>query len=170
MEEGSAENLVSSNHFFREREPWAPMQANNNGLDDLYGLLYISGNNNSIIANHISETIDTQYITPTGATPVIIRVVSGKGNTISNNPIVVTTETSIAQEKADASACFSTQVSALLSTQGLEPLTVTAVKIEAASQQNTVLDSGTDEQVALDKTLNAFRATPTPGAMTKGQR
>lgn len=170
MENGCAENLVSSNHLFREREPWAPMQAYNNGLDDLYGLLYISGDNNSIIANHISETIDTQYIMPAGATPVIIRVVSGKGNTISNNHIVATTETSDVQAVADASACFSTQVSALLSTQGLETLTVTTVQIEAASQQNTVLDSGTNDQVVIDKTLNAFRATPTPGVTAEGHR
>lgn len=168
MENGSAENLVSSNHFFREREPWAPMQAYNNRLDDLYGLLYISGDNNSIIANHISESIDTQYITPTGATPVIIRVVSGKGNTISNNHVVATTETSDGQAAADASACFSTQVSALLATDGLAALTVIAVQIEAASQQNTVLDSGTDGQVVMDKTVNAFRATPTPGATVEG--
>lgn len=168
MENGCTENLVSSNHLFRELEPWAPMQAYNNGLDDLYGLLYISGDNNSIIANHISEAIDKQYIMPAGATPVIIRIVSGKGNTISNNHIVATTETSDAQAVADASACFSTQVSALLSTHGLETLTVITVLIEAASQQNTILDSGTDGQVVIDKTLNAFRATPTPGVTAEG--
>lgn len=170
LDNGSAENLVSSNHLFREREPWAPMQAYNNGLDDLYGLIYISGDNNTLVANHISETIDTQYIMPPGATPVIIRIVSGKGNTISNNHIVATTETSDGQVTAEASACFSTQVSALLSTQDLETLTVTAVQVESASQQNTVLDSGTDDQVVLDKSVNAFRATPTPGAAVEGQR
>ena len=170
MENGCTENLVSSNHLFREREPWGPMQVYDNGLDDLYGLLYISGDNNSIIANHISETIDKQYIMPTGATPVIIRVVSGKGNTVSNNHIVATTETSDVQTVANANACFSTQVSALLSTQGLETLTVTTVQIEAASQQNIVLDSGTDSQVMIDKTLNAFRATPVPGVTVEEHR
>ncbi|MEG0867907.1 MAG: right-handed parallel beta-helix repeat-containing protein [Hafnia sp.] len=170
MENGCTENLVSSNHLFREREPWGPMQAYDNGLDDLYGLLYISGDNNSIIANHISETIDKQYIMPTGATPVIIRVVSGKGNTVSNNHIVATTETSDVQAVANANECFSTQVSALLSTQGLETLTVTTVQIEAASQQNIVLDSGTDGQVMIDKTLKAFRATPAPGVTAEEHR
>ncbi|MDU1000478.1 NosD domain-containing protein [Citrobacter braakii] len=170
MENGCTENLVSSNHLFRECEPWGPMQAYDNGLDDLYGLLYISGDNNSIIANHISETIDKQYIMPTGATPVIIRVVSGKGNTVSNNHIVATTEISDVQAVANANECFSTQVSALLSTQGLETLTVTTVQIEAASQQNIVLDSGTDGQVMIDKTLNAFRATPAPGVTAEEHR
>lgn len=107
---------------------------------------------------------------PTGATPVIIRVVSGKGNTVSNNHIVATTETSDVQTVANANACFSTQVSALLSTQGLETLTVTTVQIEAASQQNIVLDSGTDGQVMIDKTLNAFRATPAPGVTVEEHR
>lgn len=168
IEEGSAENLVSSNHFFREREPWGPMQSYNNGLDDLYGLLYISGDNNSVIANHISEAIDTQYITPSGATPVIIRVAAGKGNYISDNYIVATTETNVEETVAAASACFSTQVSALLATDGLDTLTVTTVQIETASVQNTVLDSGTDAQVMMDKTANAFRATPSPGLTVEG--
>ena len=73
------------------------MQGYDNGLDDLYVLLYISGNHNSIIANHISETIDTRYIKPSGVVPVIIRVVSGKGNYISDNHIVATTEESEVQ-------------------------------------------------------------------------
>lgn len=158
-----SENLVSSNHFLRDHEPWAPMLAYDNGLDDLYGLLYISGNNNSIIANHISETIDTQYIKPSGATPVIIHVVSGKGNYIANNHIVATTEVSEVQA-APNSACFSTQVEALLSIDKLEALNVTTVLIEREAVQNTILDSGSDVQVVMDKTVNAFRATPTLGA------
>ena len=162
LEEGSAENLVSANHFFREREPWAPMQAYNNGLDDLYGLLYINGDNNSIIGNHISESIDTQYITPAGATPVIMHIVAGAGNFISDNHIVATTETA-QSSAATAGTCFSTQVGALLAVSGLEPLCVTSVLIEAESHQNTILDSGADSQVVMDKDVNAFRATPVPG-------
>lgn len=162
FQENCSENLVSSNHFLRDHEPWPPMQAYDNGLDDLYGLLYISGNNNSIIANHISETIDTKYITPSGAAPVIIHVVSGKGNYISANHIVATTEASEAESAADGS-CFSTQVGALLTADHLEALAVTAVLVEKESSQNTVLDSGSDQQVAMDRTVNAFRATPTPG-------
>ena len=163
FQDNCSENLVSSNHFLRDHEPWAPMLAYDNGLDDLYGLLYISGNNNSIIANHISETIDTQYIKPSGAIPVIIHVVSGKGNYIANNHIVATTEASEAQA-APNSACFSTQVGALLSIDKLEALDVTTVLIEREAVQNTILDSGNDVQVVMDKTVNAFRATPTLGA------
>lgn len=162
FEENCSENLVSSNHFLRDHEPWPPMQTYDNGLDDLYGLLYISGDNNSIIANHISETIDTQYIRPSGVKPVIIRVVSGKGNYISDNHIVATTEAS-ETKGASADSCFAVQVGALLTTDKLEALDVTTVLVEKESLQNTILDSGSDAQVVMDKTVNAFRATPTPG-------
>lgn len=57
LEGNCSENMISSNHFLRDNEPWKPMLNNDNGLDDRYGLLYINGNNNSIVANHISETV-----------------------------------------------------------------------------------------------------------------
>lgn len=157
-----SENLVSSNHFLRDREPWSPMTQYDNGLDDLFGLLHINGSNNSIIANHISESIDTRSIKPPAARPVIIRLVSGKENYVANNHIVATTVTS---ESGDVlnSECFSTQVAAIISTEGLTSLDVTAVKVEQESTQNTVLDSGSDTQVMIDRAVNAFRGTPTPG-------
>jgi inulin fructotransferase (DFA-I-forming) len=138
------------------------MQKYDNGLDDLFGLLRIDGSNNSIIANHISQTIDTQYIKPASAKPVIINVVSGNGNYIANNHIVATTEISQIND-APNSACFSTQVGALLSTDNLKALEVTAVRVQKEAARNTVLDSGNDEQVEMDRTLNAFRGTPVPG-------
>ncbi len=157
--ENCSENLVSSNHFLRDHEPWTPFLGIDNGLDDLYGLLYISGNNNSVIGNHFSEVINTQNIKPVGATPVIIRIVSGNGNYISNNHVVAT---EVHAKISDS--CFSAQVEALLTTEASEPLTVTTVLVEKESLQNTILDSGSDAQVVMDKTVNAFRATPTPGA------
>jgi len=157
FQENCSENLVSSNHFLRDHEPWSPMQEYDNGLDDLYGILYISGNHNSVIANHISETIDTQYITPSGAAPVIIHVVSGKGNYISSNHIVATTESSKMQA-VTTDSCFAAQVGALLNTDKLEALDVITVLVEKESLQNTVLDSGSDVQVVMDKTVNVFRA------------
>ena len=157
-----SENLVSSNHFLRDREPWSPMRQYDNGLDDLFGLLHINGSNNSIISNHISESIDTRLIRPQAAKPVIIRLVSGSGNYVANNHIVATTDTS---QMGDApnSECFSTQVEAIISTAGLTRLDVTAVKVEQESSQNTVLDSGSDTQVIVDRAVNAFRGTPLPG-------
>ena len=93
---------------------------------------------------------------------MIIKVVSGSGNYIANNHIVATTD--VAQiNDAPNSACFSTQVGALLSTNNLDTLEVTAVLVQQGSVRNTVLDSGTDEEVEMDRTMNAFRGTPVPG-------
>ena len=164
LENNCAENLISANHFLRDREPWPPMQAYDNGLDDAYGLLHINGSNNSVIANHISETIDVQYLKPQGIKPVIIRLVSGKGNYIANNHIVATTETSAAQaQPSEEDACFAAQVSALLTTARLKELDAVAVQVEKESAQNTILDSGSDAQVVIDRARNAFRATPVAG-------
>lgn len=66
LEGNCSENMISSNHFLRDNEPWKPMLDNDNGLDDSYGLLCINGNNNSIVANHISEMIQRRYIKPLG--------------------------------------------------------------------------------------------------------
>lgn len=162
FEGNCSENLVSSNHFLRDHEPWPPMQGYDNGLDDLYGLLCINGNHNSVISNHISETIGKQYIVPSGAKPVIIHVVSGQGNYIANNHIAATTEASGSEAQA-ADSCFSAQVGALLTADALVPLDVTAVLVEKESMQNTILDTGSDEQAVLDRTVNAFRGTPVPG-------
>jgi hypothetical protein len=131
LENNCAENLISANHFLRDREPWPPMQDYDNGLDDAYGLLHINGSNNSVIANHISETIDVQYLKPLGIKPVIIRLVAGKGNYIANNHIVATTETSAAQaQPSEEDACFAAQVSALLTTARLKALDAVAVLVE----------------------------------------
>ncbi|HIF6300419.1 TPA: NosD domain-containing protein [Klebsiella michiganensis] len=166
LENNCAENLISANHFLRDREPWPPMQAYDNGLDDAYGLLHINGSNNSVIANHISETIDVQYLKPLGIKPVIIRLVSGKGNYIANNHIVATTETSAAQaQPSEEDACFAAQVSALLTTARLKELDAVAVQVEKESAQNTILDSGSDDRVLMERAVNAFRATPVPGTM-----
>nr|WP_298078641.1 NosD domain-containing protein [uncultured Blautia sp.] len=164
FEGNCSENTVSSNHFLRDHEPWAPMLKNDNGLDDRYGLLRISGNHNSVIANHISETIHRQSIKPADAKPVIIHVVSGKGNYISDNHIVATTEAADAQTGASDS-CFSAQVDALTATDKLAVLDVTTVLVAKESFQNTILDSGSEEQVVLDRRVNAFRATPVPGGV-----
>jgi hypothetical protein len=169
LQDGCSENLVSSNHFLRQREPWPPMQIHNNGLDDLYGILYINGDNNSIIGNHFSEILDTECITPIGATPIIIRIVSGSGNYISGNHVVATTENSTVEAKTN-DACFFTQVESLLTTKAGGIITVTTVLVETESYGNVILDSGDDLQVVIDKTVNAFRPTPTIPANGQGHQ
>lgn len=164
-----SENLVASNHFLRDREPWAPMTRYDNGLDDQFGLLHLNGDNNSVIANHISESIDTRFLKPQNEKPVIIRIVSGTGNYVANNHIVATTESAEANDVPN-SDCFATQVEAILSTRNLTSLEVVAVKVEPGASQNTILDSGSESQVLLDKSVNAFRGTPVPGQQVETSR
>ena len=162
FEGNCSENLIASNRFLRDHEPWPPMFGVDNGLDDGFGLLRIEGNNNSIIANHISETIDRQYLRPEGIVPVIIRLVRGTGNYIASNHIVATTQSAVEEdESSDSSAaCFSAQVGALLTADRLKALEVIAVQIEAASSGNTVLDTAADSEVIIDRSVNAFRPLP----------
>ncbi|GAB3569308.1 hypothetical protein GCM10027405_32280 [Arthrobacter alkaliphilus] len=154
----SSENLVATNHFLRDHEPWTPFFGVDNGLDDLNGLLSVSGSNNSVVGNHFSEIIDSQSIRPTGATPVIIRLKAGMGNFVSNNHVVAM---DVRSKSSDS--CFSAQVDALLSTEASAGLAVTAVMVDPDSSRNTILDSGTDSQVLADRAVNALRATPTVG-------
>ena len=157
----SSENLVASNHFLRDHEPWAPFQGVDNGLDDRYGLLTVSGSNNSVIGNHFSAVIDAQCIRPTGATPVVIRLTAGTGNHVATNHVVA-----LDVHASSSDSCFSAQVEALLTTGASADLVVTTVLVDPGSTRNTILDSGTDAQVVLDRTVNAFRATPGPAPST----
>ncbi|NVN00648.1 NosD domain-containing protein [Arthrobacter sp. SDTb3-6] len=154
----SSENLVATNHFLRDHEPWTPFLGTDNGRDDVYGLLRINGSNNSIIGNHFSEVIDSQTIRPTGATPVIIRLTAGSGNYVSSNHAVA-----MDVHAKSSDSAFAAQVDALLTTEASDGLAITAVMVDSASARNTILDSGSDTQVLLDRTVNAFRATPVIG-------
>jgi inulin fructotransferase (DFA-I-forming) len=128
-------------------------------LDDADGLLRVHGSGNSIVGNHFSEIIDAQSIRPAGATPVIIRLAEGTGNFVSNNHTVAKDV-----HATSSDSCFEAQVDALLTTDAADALDVTAVRVEAASVRNTILDSGTESQVVADRALNAVRATPAIGA------
>jgi hypothetical protein len=154
----SSENLVATNHFLRDHEPWTPFIGVDNGLDDLNGLLRVSGSNNTVVANHFSQIIDSESIRPAGATPVIIRLAAGVGNFVSNNHVVA-----LDVHSTSSDSCFEAQVDALLTTQAADSLGVTAVLVDAESARNTILDSGTDAQVIADRAANAVRATPTIG-------
>jgi inulin fructotransferase (DFA-I-forming) len=87
--------------------------------------------------------------------------VDGGGNFVSSNHVVAKDV-----RGASGSDAFSAQVEALLSTPASDGLPVTTVLIDAASTANTILDSGTDGQVIMDRGANAFRATPAVGSQS----
>lgn len=159
LEGNSSENLVASNHFLRDREPWTPFLGIDNGLDDPYGLLCVSGSNHSVIGNHFSMGLASETVRPTGGRPVIIRLIAGSGNYVASNHVVARD----ASAKSGDSA-FSAQVDALLTTERSNSLAVTAVLVEPESTRNTILDSGTQDEVVVDRIANAFRGTPVAGS------
>jgi hypothetical protein len=159
LEGNSSENLVATNHFLRDLEPWTPFLGVDNGRDDLEGLLRIDGDHNSVIGNHFSEVVDVAAIRPEGATPVIMRLLGGHRNFVSTNHVVALD----VRTKPNDSA-FAAQVEALLTTEASGVLSVTAVMVDPASTRNTILDSGTDAQLVVDAVANAVRASPTVGA------
>lgn len=157
--EDCRENLISSNHFLRDHEPWPPMQGYDNGLNDDYGLIHIEGSCNSVISNHISETIEMQYLKPAGIKPVVISLVSGTENYVACNHIVATTQADKKEKEGDSS-CFDAQVGALLSMNELVRLSVDAVRVDAASSDNVILDTCRESEAAMDFDINVFRGIP----------
>lgn len=155
LEQNASENLIASNHLLRDREPWAPFIDVDNGRDDLFGLLLIEGTNNSVIGNHFSEIVDSRKLRPSGVTPVIIRLTVGGNNYAASNHVVA-----LDVRSSSGDSAFDAQVDALLTTAAAEALDVVTVLVEPSSDRNTILDSGTDAQTILDRTVNAFRPTP----------
>ncbi|WP_223691027.1 NosD domain-containing protein [Leifsonia poae] len=155
----SSENLVGSNHLLRDHEPWTPFLGVDNGVDDVAGLLHISGSNNSVIGNHFSEAIDSRRIRPKGERPVIIRLTAGAGNFISSNHVVAMDVRAPSGESA-----YAAQVDALLTTEASDSLAVTTVLIDPESDRNTIVDSGYEAQVVADRAVNAVRPTPAFGS------
>lgn len=155
LDGGSTENLVASNHLLRDQEPWTPFVGIGNGLDDDFGVLRISGHANSVIGNHVSEVVAADEVRPGGSRPVIIRLASGSGNFVSANHVVATSPRSGTGDSA-----YAAQVDALLTAGSADRLPVTTVQVDADSSGNTVLDSGTAEQLVVDRSRNAVRETP----------
>lgn len=158
LEGNSSENLVATNHFLRDLEPWTPFLGVDNGRDDADGLLRIEGSGNSVIGNHFSEILDSARIRPAGRKPVIIRVRQGHGNYVSTNHVVALDVKASSNESA-----FAAQVEALLTTEASGSLAVTTVLVDRESTGNTILDSGTETQLDVDRSANALRTTPAIG-------
>lgn len=78
-------NLVGSNHFFRNRESFPPFQNVPNPQDDLFGLVHINGSGNTIVGNHFSFDVPSGNIVPAGATPTLVLVKSGSNNYVATN-------------------------------------------------------------------------------------
>jgi inulin fructotransferase (DFA-I-forming) len=54
---------------------------------DLYGMVQVNGNSNSVTANHFSFDVPSANIVPSSANPTIVLVKSGDSNYLATNQI-----------------------------------------------------------------------------------
>ena len=81
------ENLISANHFRRAAESYQPF-IDIVGLDDLFGVLHVRGDNNLISNNLFAYDVAPNKIVPSGAQPTMILVGGGDANVIATNHVV----------------------------------------------------------------------------------
>ncbi|MCF6525410.1 NosD domain-containing protein [Streptomyces sp. JJ36] len=79
---GSSENLISANHFRRVYG-----DGESTRYDDLYGLVHIDGDQNSLTSNHFSFDVAAANVRPPGSDPTIVLVKGGAGNHLASNNI-----------------------------------------------------------------------------------
>jgi inulin fructotransferase (DFA-I-forming) len=76
------ENLISANQFRRQFGDGGPARN-----DDLYGMVQVNGNFNSVTANSFSFAVPSADIVPAGAAPTIVLVKGGTNNFLATNQI-----------------------------------------------------------------------------------
>lgn len=77
------EHLISSNHFRRIFGDGGPARN-----DDLYGMVHLNGNDNSVTSNTFSFDVPVGNIVPSGATPTVVLVKGGARNFLATNKLV----------------------------------------------------------------------------------
>ena len=85
---GCKENLVTSNHFRRGTEGFPPFLGRGNGLDDFYGVLHVSGDNNLISNNVFAYDVPPARVLPPNAQPTIILIAAGDANVAALNHVI----------------------------------------------------------------------------------
>ncbi|WP_284978695.1 NosD domain-containing protein [Arthrobacter sp. fls2-241-R2A-200] len=88
MLNGCKENLITANHLRRTAEGYPPFIGRGNGLDDLYGVMHVVGDNNLVSDNLFAYDVPPAKILPIGAQPTQILVAGGDGNVVALNHVV----------------------------------------------------------------------------------
>ena len=86
--ENCKENLVTANHLRRGTEGFPPFLGVTNGLDDLYGVLHLQGDNNLVSNNFFAFDVPADKIVPTSEDPTMILVAGGDSNVMALNHVV----------------------------------------------------------------------------------
>lgn len=76
------EQLISGNAFRRRFGDGGPARN-----DDLYGMIHLNGNDNSVTANSFSFDVPANEIVPSGATPTVVLVKGGARNFLATNKL-----------------------------------------------------------------------------------
>jgi inulin fructotransferase (DFA-I-forming) len=82
------ENLITANHVRRGVEGFPPFLGVSNGLDDLFGVMHVRGDNNLISDNLFAFDVPPDRLNPSGAEPTIILVAGGDHNVIALNHVI----------------------------------------------------------------------------------
>ncbi|MEW1821619.1 NosD domain-containing protein [Arthrobacter sp. NPDC080031] len=85
---GCKENLITANHIRRTNEGYPPFIGRGNGLDDLYGVVHVAGDNNLISDNLFAYNVPPGNIAPAGAQPTQILIAGGDANVVALNHVV----------------------------------------------------------------------------------
>jgi len=88
LEGNCKENLIASNVLERQVETFGPFIGVGNGRDDLFGVVQVNGDGNTITANHVSLIMPPEQVAPAGATAAVFRVQSGDQNQIGANHVI----------------------------------------------------------------------------------
>lgn len=86
------ENLITGNHFRRGMEGFPPFLGISNGLDDLYGVVHIAGDNNLFSNNLIAYDVSSDRIVPPNAQPTMVLIAGGDSNVVATNHVVSSVE------------------------------------------------------------------------------
>ncbi|ROQ64722.1 inulin fructotransferase (DFA-I-forming) [Rathayibacter sp. PhB152] len=88
LEGNCKENLIGSNVLERQVETYGPFLGVGNGRDDLFGVVQINGDGNTVTGNHVSLIVPPEQVAPAGATAAVFRVQSGDQNQIGVNHVI----------------------------------------------------------------------------------
>ncbi|MDR6688312.1 inulin fructotransferase (DFA-I-forming) [Arthrobacter sp. 1088] len=86
------ENLITGNHFRRGMEGFPPFLGKSNGLDDLYGVIHVAGDNNLLSNNLIAYDVSPDRIVPANAQPTMILIAGGESNVVALTHVVSNVE------------------------------------------------------------------------------
>lgn len=86
------ENLITGNHFRRGMEGFPPFLGRSNGLDDLYGVVHIEGDNNLFSNNLIAYDVSPDKVVPANAQPTMVLIAGGNSNVVTSTHVVSNVE------------------------------------------------------------------------------